>query len=241
MTNLSKRFFSSVILVLTLVLLILQGGVWFDILCGALFLGLISEWTKLWWQRPKSEYTITSIILIIAGLVYICFAMYQYWSLKELPHKQMMTFLIVWSTDVGAYVVGKKFGKTPLAPTISPKKTWEGFWGGILTCIVICSGVMYAQLATLAPYSDTSSWINNFFGSISLFSTLVFGIRFTFYSVAAHLGDLLESWVKRYLGVKDSGNLIPGHGGVLDRFDSFLGVCMAYYVKDILHYYGIFF
>jgi phosphatidate cytidylyltransferase len=181
------------------------------------------------------------VVFIIAGVVYIGLAMHKFWSLKEFSYKQFMTFVIVWTTDVGAYIFGKKFGKTPFAPHISPKKTWEGFWGGVLVCVLICSGCMYIHLAGLLPSTDVSSSINNFFGGITLFSTLVFSMRFMFYSVFAHLGDLLESWMKRYVGVKDSSQLIPGHGGFLDRFDSFLAVCLAYYVKDILHSCGIFF
>jgi phosphatidate cytidylyltransferase len=242
MSNLLKRILSSIILIPSVLWLISQGGLYFDILCGILFGLLIFEWGSLWSQRYiKYTFKTIDIILIILGIAYISLAMYKFWTLKDVQHKQLMTFVIVWSTDMGAYFFGKKFGITPLAPQISPNKTWEGFWGGVLVCIITCSTIMYIQLANLSPYYDISSYFNNFFNNITLFSTLVFSIRFMFYSVAAHIGDLLESLVKRYLGVKDSGRLIPGHGGILDRCDSFLGVCLAYYLKDVLHEYGIFF
>lgn len=242
MNNLVKRTLSSIVLVPIILFLIFQGGVYYEILCGLIFGLLIFEWGKLWHTYTKKHpLKLLHIILIVIGILYISLALYKFWTLKDLPYKQFMTFLIVASTDIGAYFVGKKFGKTALAPKISPNKTWEGFWGGVLICIITCSFVMYLQLAELSPYSDLSSYINNFFNGISLFSTFVFSLRFMFYSVAAHLGDLLESWIKRYLGVKDSSQLIPGHGGFLDRFDSTLAVGVAYYLKDLLHDFGFFF
>lgn len=242
MSELVKRTLSSIVFVPGILLLLYQGGAYFDALCLGLSIVLVFEWCNLWrGYGTRNGIKFREMVFIIAGLIYIGLAMHKFWTLKEFQHKQFMTFLIVWTTDVGAYLFGKKFGKTPFSPVISPKKTWEGFWGGVLVCVVICSGVMYAQLAELLPYTDASSFLYNFFSGITLFSTLVFSIRFMFYSIFAHLGDLLESWVKRYVGVKDSSRLIPGHGGFLDRFDSFLAICLAYYVKDILHCWGIFF
>lgn len=242
MSNLLQRSLSAVVLVSMIFLCIYLGGTWFSTMCLGLYTALTLEWSKLWFKHFRTHsINVFNTLLFGAGLIYITLALYKYWSLSSFPCKQVMTFVIVWTTDVGAYFVGKTYGKHPLAPRISPKKTWEGFWGGTLVCILVCSGLMYGQLAMLAPFSDTESLVGNFFNSISLFSTLVFTTRFMFYSVAAHLGDLVESWVKRYLGVKDSGTFIPGHGGFLDRFDSFLGVCIAYYLKDLLHDLGIFF
>lgn len=241
-SNLVQRSISGLVLLAIILTLIYIGGLWFDLLCSVIFIGLTLEWCKLWWSRAHtSPLVLKDVLIIIFGLAYISAGVYKYWTFKEFPLQQIMTFVIIWSTDVGAYLIGKKYGKHPLASQISPKKTWEGFWGGVIACVVICSIGMYANLAYLAPYTDASSYLSNFFNSITLFSLTVFSLRYLFYSIAAHLGDLLESWVKRYLNIKDSGQIIPGHGGMLDRFDSFLGVCMAYYVKDVLHYYGIFF
>jgi|GEM_PF-1601935 len=242
MNNLAKRILSSLVLIPVILFFIFQGGGYYQILCGLLFGLLIFEWGTLWSNyATKHPIKLTHIILITLGTLYISLALYKFLTLKDFPHKQFMTFLIVFSTDAGAYFVGKKFGKTPLAPKISPNKTWEGFWGGVLTCVVVCSFVMYLHLAELSSYSDLSSYIYNFFSGITLFSTFVFSMRFMFYSIAAHLGDLLESWVKRYLGVKDSSQLIPGHGGFLDRFDSALALGLAYYLKELLHDFGFFF
>lgn len=241
-SNLNKRVFSGIILVPSILFFVTQGGIWFDCFCILLTIALMLEWVMLWWKHFSThKIKLSKAVLIIIGFIYISVALYKYWSLKNVPYKPLITFLIVWSTDVGAYIFGKLFGKTPLAPSISPNKTWEGFWGGIGVCVVFCSVASYVQLALLLPSPSFSSFIFNFFNDITLFSMFVFTVRFMFYSIAAHLGDLLESLVKRYLSVKDSSQLIPGHGGFLDRFDSFLAVCLSYYLKDLLHYYGVFF
>jgi len=110
-------------------------------------------------------------------------------------------FILLWSSDTFAYLTGRAFGKTPLAPNISPKKTWEGSIGGAI-CTV---GISFA-LFKLFGYYNIYQWVG-----LSII-IVVFG---TF-------GDLIESKFKRVLGVKDSGTILPGHGGILDRFDSLL-------------------
>ena len=107
-------------------------------------------------------------------------------------------FLIVWATDTGALVFGKLIGGKKIAPRISPGKTWAGTIGGTLTAMAV-----YAPFAALLSLQMAPSM------------AFAFGL-----SIIAHLGDLLESALKRHFGTKDSGGLIPGHGGVLDRMDS---------------------
>ncbi|TXK52917.1 phosphatidate cytidylyltransferase [Pontibacter qinzhouensis] len=109
--------------------------------------------------------------------------------------------LLIWASDTGAYAFGKSFGKHKLLPRVSPGKTWEGWAGGVLTAV----GVAYV-LSMFFPDLELYQWI----GTAIIIS--VFGV----------LGDLVESMLKRSLGVKDSGTLLPGHGGILDRFDSLL-------------------
>ncbi|MFM1771734.1 MAG: hypothetical protein RLZZ71_876 [Bacteroidota bacterium] len=111
-------------------------------------------------------------------------------------------FLILWANDTGAYMVGKFFGKHKLLEAVSPKKTWEGLFGGMGSAII--SGYF---LYSLMPNSFTRiEWIT--------IASIV--------AVFANIGDLIESQIKRIKGVKDSGKLLPGHGGVLDRFDGLL-------------------
>ena len=114
-------------------------------------------------------------------------------------------FCIIWGTDVGAYLfgitLGQKYGKK-LFPSISPKKSWIGFWGGLVTAIGVAVALHYAGLFTF----DLIHCI--FMGALLC--------------VSGVYGDLIESQWKRHYNVKDSGNVIPGHGGLLDRFDSAL-------------------
>lgn len=109
-------------------------------------------------------------------------------------------FIILWANDTGAYLVGSKIGKHKLFERISPNKTWEGFFGGGFFAVL--AGICFA-------YFSESSYIHWIVVSIIVF---VFGT----------LGDLTESQIKRSTGVKDSGNILPGHGGILDRFDGAL-------------------
>lgn len=126
--------------------------------------------------------------------------------------------IVIWSTDIGAYLVGRKYGKHKLAPTISPNKTIEGAIGGILSAVVLAGLFLF-----LAPTKDIFPY-NNW---VMLALTVVF-------SIVGQLGDLVESAYKRHYGVKDSGTILPGHGGILDRFDSLL------FVLPTMALFGIF-
>ena len=122
--------------------------------------------------------------------------------------------LVVWTTDSGAYFVGRKFGKNKLWPEISPKKTIEGFVGGIVIAVIFAIGLQCIQ-----PI------MSNFVSLILI--TIVA-------SMMGQMGDLVESAIKRHYNVKDSGNILPGHGGILDRFDSLL------FVVPLLHFLHLF-
>ncbi len=115
----------------------------------------------------------------------------------------LWVFAMVWATDIGAYFAGRAFGGARLAPTISPSKTWSGLVGGMIAALV--AG---ATLGDRAGIIGVPLWIG-----------LVMGLL-------AQLGDLGQSWMKRRAGVKDSGKLIPGHGGVFDRVDGLLPVAL---------------
>lgn len=116
-------------------------------------------------------------------------------------------FLCVWVSDIGAFFVGRKFGGPKLWPRVSPKKTWSGFIGGVVTGSLGAIGaVLYAR----------SIWGDVWLGGTALVIVSVIAV------LAAVAGDLFESAVKRRFGVKDSGSILPGHGGVMDRLDSFI-------------------
>ena len=126
------------------------------------------------------------------------------------PYYALLIFIFVWLNDTGAYLIGITFGKHRLFQRISPKKSWEGFWGG-LTIVALSSQV-------IAYYFPE---IINWYHSLAL--AIVIAIFATY-------GDLVESLLKRSCGVKDSGILIPGHGGILDRFDSVILVSPAVFL-----------
>jgi len=122
----------------------------------------------------------------------------------------LLALLLTWGSDTGAYFTGKLWGKKHLAPALSPNKTIAGAWGGIAFSMMVA--VLFFQLI---------EW-----GQLSPAYALVLGMAA---SIMAQLGDLTVSGMKRYFGVKDSGRIIPGHGGVLDRLDSFLFVLPLMY------------
>lgn len=121
----------------------------------------------------------------------------------------LLVFVMIWLNDTGAFLVGSRFGKHRLFERLSPKKSWEGFWGGFAFCLI--SGWLAWMLFPQA--FGGKCWEYLVLGAIvSVFSTW---------------GDLFESMIKRAVGVKDSGNILPGHGGMLDRIDSLLFVAPA--------------
>lgn len=131
---------------------------------------------------------------------------------KSFTLEVFMLFVLIWSSDTFAYLTGKFFGKHKMAPRISPKKTWEGFAGGVILTLVL--GFFVEQ------------YFPELRGNWMIVGFLV--------SVFAPLGDLVESQLKRSFAVKDSGNIIPGHGGVLDRLDSFIICAPVIYLYFIL-------
>ena len=131
---------------------------------------------------------------------------------KSFTLEVFMLFVLIWSSDTFAYLTGKFFGKHKMAPKISPKKTWEGFAGGVVLTLVL--GFFVEQ------------YFPELRGNWMIVGLLV--------SIFAPLGDLVESQLKRSFAVKDSGNIIPGHGGVLDRLDSFIICAPVVYLYFIL-------
>ncbi len=126
------------------------------------------------------------------------------------PHLVLIMFIFIWLNDTGAYIVGSTCGKSRLFPRISPKKSWEGFWGGAAFCLIAAIVIAYL-------FNDTIPALRK--GDIIALAEITV--------VFATFGDLVESMIKRNLHVKDSGKIIPGHGGILDRIDSLLFVILS--------------
>ena len=150
------------------------------------------------------------------GLIWIAYPLTLIpllWKQEDGPALLLFLMVCVWSGDTAALYVGRAFGKHKLAPRLSPGKTWEGSIASIAASILIAALVVYV--------SDTLSARGNTILHISepLWQTLVLA---AIVNIAAQLGDLLESAIKRGAGVKDSGTILPGHGGILDRIDALL-------------------
>jgi len=162
--------------------------------------------------KPLSSVAITAFGVLYAGLFSYIYALrYHDYAVGAAAGTALvfLPVLLTWTTDVGAYAFGRTFGRKKLIPSISPGKTVEGAVGGLGLAIVIC--LLYVRFI-LMPYAQLGLTIQ---GAV-LFAIVV--------SVAAQTGDLAESLLKREAGVKDSSRIIPGHGGILDRFDSLLFV-----------------
>lgn len=154
-------------------------------------------------------------LLPLGGALYIGWLGGHMLLLRALPQgdrRLLAAFAITWLADSGAYFVGRAWGKHPLAPRLSPKKTWEGFVGGVITGMV--SGALLGSL-----------------GAMSRIQGALLGLLL---SVITPLGDLGVSLIKRQAGLKDTSSLIPGHGGVFDRIDSLLVTAVIGYYYNVL-------
>ena len=165
----------------------------------------------------KSENNISNIATSILGISYIVipFCLSNYIVFKEGIYNSfplILLFILIWTNDNGAYIAGMSIGKHKLFPRISPKKSWEGLFGGIILTIIV-------SLVIMVPKQN-----------VSVINCIILGI---IVSVSSVFGDFAESMLKRNFKIKDSGRIIPGHGGFLDRFDSLLFAVPVYlcYIK----------
>jgi len=197
------RALSAIVMVAFVLGAIHVGSPYFEVLIALVgFLAMVEWYRLIFFNRPK----IPNFMFMIIGMGYISVpCLILVWLRNNGPHGEyfiMWFFVIIWSTDIGAYLFGNSIGGVKLAPKISPNKTWAGFFGGIASALI------------------ASSLLNSFLYPIA--SMLIAILGCISISIVGQIGDLLESWCKRRLGVKDTGKLIPGHGGVLDRVDSIL-------------------
>ncbi|KRL86778.1 phosphatidate cytidylyltransferase [Lacticaseibacillus pantheris] len=162
----------------------------------------------------KNKTNFDNVSVTMLGILYVGTGFHYFDMARNQGSLALLMFgmLIVWLTDSGAYIFGRAFGKHKLWPAISPNKTWEGSIGGVVIAMIFAA--IYGQ------FFD--------FG----YSLPVLILIALFLSIWGQLGDLVESALKRYYGVKDSGKILPGHGGILDRFDSML------FVLPMLHWLG---
>ena len=173
------------------------GGMSFAILAAAAATAIFYEWMRITrgWGLGWA----------IGGFAYALMAALALLWIRDRADNGLAVviwiFLVTWATDIGAYFAGRRFGRKKLAPAVSPNKTWAGLYGGIIAAAAIAGA--WVWLLGLAP---------------------VLWLLAPLFAVAAQAGDLFESWMKRRAGVKDSGNWLPGHGGVFDRLDGLIPV-----------------
>ena len=220
MSSLTLRILSALALMPLVLWAIVYGGLPFALLIGVAIILSLREWHFM----AKSQ----GVPFWATGILYIlfCFAAFVYLRLYHSEYSgqslALVMLLCVWSTDIGAYFAGKAIGGPKMAPAISPNKTWAGLIGGIVSSIA--AFFLFAHL--IGPFLGEAIW-----SDMDLpegFSVpIIIGLGFII-AIIGQIGDLAISFVKRRVGVKDTGVLIPGHGGLLDRIDSLLLVAPVF-------------
>lgn len=221
--DLPKRAASAMVMVAVAGTALWLGGLPWTIFVGLVAMGVLWEWMRL--ARMITPSPIARGLWNVAGIVYIAVpaSMLLYLRNAGFDLAPLLTVICgVIAVDVGAYFSGRTFGGPKIAPAISPSKTWAGLGGAIVGATIVLwlaadlSGFWLGRthgLPVLAPDSKERA--------MQFLVCLGAGIVF---AVCAQAGDFFESWMKRRAGVKDSGNLIPGHGGLFDRVDGLLAV-----------------
>lgn len=174
------------------------------------------------------EINIIDCAVTMFGFYYVSFLLSNIYFVREFPQYGLyfvwLIFICAWASDTGAYFVGVNFGKHKLIPTLSPNKTIEGTVGGIITAglLALAYGFILSRFYGL---TQNIIWLLAIIGVIG--------------SVLSQLGDLTASAIKRYTGIKDFGSLLPGHGGIMDRFDSVLFTAPAVYLTMRMLFYFV--
>lgn len=258
LSNLQLRVISAAVLVAVVLVAAWAGGIWFSLLAIIIGAAILYEWlamtTSLGTQMMRIElaigYAVVAVLLLsglshfgliaatfggalmvlihagfsrsalwpVGGLVYASLSAIALAQVRGSDpaglHALLFLFAIVWATDIMAYFVGRALGGPKLAPSISPGKTWSGALGGALFAAI-------AGLAVAANFQPTMATVAIVAAALLL-------------SAVSQVGDLFESSIKRRFGVKDSGNLIPGHGGVMDRVDGLVAAAVVMLVWGIV-------
>lgn len=206
------------------------GGWFWALFVGAVALGVVWEWWNL--VRGFVPGLVGRVLWMLGGLVYVGLAALMFVVLREDPvtgwPMLLLVLLGVIGTDVGAYFAGRTLGGPKIAPAISPSKTWSGLGGGMLgaglmiyLALILNQYLVRSYLLTAHGASDLAA---EQIVAPKLLGCLLAGMVL---AVIAQSGDFFESWMKRRAGVKDSSQLIPGHGGLFDRADGMLAVMFA--------------
>jgi phosphatidate cytidylyltransferase len=204
--ELSVRSLAAIAMMFVALAAAVLGGYYFAILVAAAATLIFYEWTQIvrGWGPAWN----------IGGFFYALIPALALLWVRDRSDDQLALvlwiFIVTWATDIGAYFIGRAFGRAKLAPSISPGKTVAGLYGGIAAATVLAGG--WAWFAGLKP-------------ALYVLAPL--------FALAAQGGDLFESWMKRRAGVKDSGDWLPGHGGLLDRLDGLVPVAILTAIAQI--------
>ncbi len=200
--SLKTRLFSGLIIIVTVLLLYQIKILWlFPIIISIAMICELLIISKKFFEK-KIILLICIMYILLFTILFMTSTMY-----KECNFTVLAILCTVWSVDTFAYIGGKLFGGTKLAPSISPNKTWSG-----AICGIVAGMICYAIFESSCLTTDIHEVMSNFSSRVIVFP------------IAAIIGDLIESKLKRCIGIKDMSNIIPGHGGFCDRFDSFIFV-----------------
>jgi phosphatidate cytidylyltransferase len=215
-SNLFKRILTALILIPIVVYIVIEGGILFDLFLGLIFIIAIYEVIRIV-NNDKKLSQLKKLIWIIPILIYIGISLLSLKYIRLYDGGQLkitVLFLSIWVFDSAAYFAGSWIGGPKLIPKISPKKTWAGLIGGSLITFIIPSLISIIML-------------NQIF--LSAFA-IIMGFYLSLIGIIGQVGDLMESYFKRRFDVKDSGNILPGHGGILDRMDSIFLASIFFYL-----------
>ena len=206
-----KRLLSSLILIPIAIFFIIQGSVFFTFFLSILFLATSYEWLKM---SKKNN------LLKILGIIFLLFSFYVAYKIREGESFKLFLFIVVIciSTDIGGYIFGKIF-KGPKLTKISPKKTYAGVIGSFLLSLV-------TGLSFIHYFGKDPTKLNT--------EGLPLLLMILFISLVSQIGDLIISYFKRKAKLKDTGKIIPGHGGLLDRIDGLIFVFPAIFILVLI-------
>ncbi len=227
--DLRNRLITAIIAMVVVGAFIYAGGTWWAGFVIIVSFAVLREWLRLIRHRQGFQYA----LWLTMGLLYIGLTGFLFVELRERPNGVITLYSIILgviATDTFAYFVGRFAGGKKIAPKISPSKTWSGLFGGCLGAFVTTAIILFYVKENHKFYGVLE--ILNTFSLIGIFASS-FLIGFLLATVA-QAGDFFESWMKRIADVKDSGRLLPGHGGVFDRVDGLLSVTLIAGVAEFL-------
>ena len=219
MNNFFARLFTGIIYISVITGSILYNQTSFIIVGSLLFSIATYESHIIWLKVEKKEgyykYPYYQLSILLSFFFFVSIP-YGGWGYNEIynPYSILLIFILIWITDTMSYIIGVKFGKNKIDKRVSPNKTWEGFFGGFLFCILF-SIFSFNYLQEIYPF-----W-----------KTISLGMVIPIFSL---IGDMGQSKLKRKAGVKNSGFLIPGHGGIYDRLDSTICVAPIAFIITII-------